>query len=99
MGKIAQNLSNLLFFNHILSKILDYLNLVIISHPNNAYISIIVVKCMAYTTEEVCPKCKGTGRVRDKDGTVHVCYDCLAKGKMDQHEKNPKSAKDFGIKL
>jgi len=54
---------------------------------------------MAYTTEEVCPKCKGTGRVRDKDGTVHVCYDCLAKGKMDQHEKNPKSAKDFGIKL
>ena len=49
--------------------------------------------------EAVCPKCKGTLRVKEKDGSVHVCYDCLAKGKMDQHEKNPKTATDYRIKL
>jgi len=54
---------------------------------------------MVYTTEDVCPKCKGTGRIKEKDGTIHVCYDCLAKGRMDQHEKNPKTAEDFRIKL
>ena len=59
----------------------------------------LAVKYMVYTTEDVCPKCKGTGRIREKDGTVHVCYDCLAKGRMDQHEKNPKSAEDFRMKL
>ncbi|MEK6847796.1 MAG: hypothetical protein AABX50_01575 [Nanoarchaeota archaeon] len=46
-----------------------------------------------------CDKCKGTRRIKEKDGTVHVCYDCLAKGRMDQHEKNPKTAEDFRMKL
>ena len=50
-------------------------------------------------SEAECKKCKGTRRIKDKDGTVHVCYDCLAKGKMDQHDKNPKTAEDYRIKL
>lgn len=46
-----------------------------------------------------CLKCKGTGRVKEPDGTIHICYDCLNKGTMDQHDKNPKSAVDFRMKL
>ncbi len=34
-----------------------------------------------------CPKCKGKGIVKDEKG-VHVCYDCLLKGKLDVHSKN-----------
>ena len=49
--------------------------------------------------ENNCEQCKGTLRVRDKDGTIHVCYKCLSDGKMDQHNKNVKSASDFGLKL
>jgi len=48
---------------------------------------------------ENCPKCKGTGRIREKDGTIHVCYDCLLDGGMDQHNKDLKSAEDLRIKL
>ena len=48
---------------------------------------------------ENCPKCQGTGRVKEKDGTIHVCYDCLQDGGMDQHDKNLKSAEDLRIKL
>lgn len=46
-----------------------------------------------------CPKCKGTGRIKGKDGSISICYDCLQGGYMDQHEKNPKTAEDFRIKL
>jgi hypothetical protein len=46
-----------------------------------------------------CPKCRGEGRVKEKNGLVHVCYDCLQSGYLDQHDKNPKSAKDFRISL
>jgi hypothetical protein len=46
-----------------------------------------------------CPKCKGTGRIKDADGTIHICYDCLTRGNMDQHDKNPKVADDFRMKL
>ncbi len=38
--------------------------------------------------EEKCPKCKGTGMVKEKDGTVHVCWDCLKEGRLDVHSKN-----------
>lgn len=48
---------------------------------------------------EDCPKCKGTGRVKEKNGTIHICYDCLLSGKMDQHDKNVKSAEELRIKL
>jgi len=48
---------------------------------------------------EVCEKCKGTGRVMDKKGTIHTCFDCLLNDKMDQHDKKTKSAEELGIKL
>lgn len=44
----------------------------------------------------VCPKCKGTKRIQQADGTVRPCWDCLMKGDMDQHSKNPK---DSGVKI
>ncbi len=37
--------------------------------------------------DENCQKCKGTGIVKEKDGTIHVCFDCLQKGSLDQHSK------------
>jgi hypothetical protein len=42
-----------------------------------------------------CPKCGGTGTVRDKDGTIHTCFDCLFSDKLDQHG----SPKESGIRL
>jgi len=49
--------------------------------------------------EEVCQKCKGTGRIKEENGSIHTCFDCLSKGKMDQHDKKMKSAEELGIKL
>jgi len=49
--------------------------------------------------EEICQKCKGTGRVKEKDGTIHICYDCLREGKLDQHDKKLKSGEELGIRL
>ena len=43
-----------------------------------------------------CPKCKGTGIVKEKDGSIHTCWDCLNQGDLDQHDKN---LKDSGIKI
>ncbi|MEK6906544.1 MAG: hypothetical protein AABW81_02900 [Nanoarchaeota archaeon] len=37
--------------------------------------------------EEKCPKCNDTGVVKDNSG-VHVCFDCLQKGRLDVHSKN-----------
>lgn len=42
--------------------------------------------------KEICPKCKGSKRIMRKDGTVGPCWDCLAKGEMDQHTKEPKES-------
>ena len=42
-------------------------------------------------TGKDCPKCKGTGMVRDKDGTIHICFDCLNAGVFEQHG-NPKDS-------
>jgi hypothetical protein len=42
-----------------------------------------------------CIKCKGTGLVKEKDGTVHTCYDCLNNDEFNQHG-NPK---DSNIKI
>lgn len=33
-----------------------------------------------------CPKCQGTGIVKDDKG-VHTCWDCLMNGDMDTHSK------------
>jgi len=46
--------------------------------------------------EEVCQKCKGTGIVKEKDGSIHVCWDCLREGRLDVHSKN---VKDSGLKI
>ena len=43
-----------------------------------------------------CPKCKGTKRIQEKDGTIRPCWNCLMKGDMDQHTKTPK---DSGVKI
>ena len=43
-----------------------------------------------------CPKCKGSGHVREKDGSVHTCFDCLLNGSMDQHDEH---LKDSGLKV
>jgi DnaJ-class molecular chaperone len=46
---------------------------------------------------DICPKCHGTGVVKEKDGTIHTCYDCLQRGsRMFEQHGNPK---DSGIKL
>jgi DnaJ-class molecular chaperone len=47
---------------------------------------------MAEETKEECPKCHGTGIVKEKNGTMHTCWDCLKKGKLNVHsEKVPDS--------
>ena len=46
-----------------------------------------------------CPKCKGEGNYKTKEGTITICFDCLNSGSMDQHETKIKEAKDYGIKL
>jgi len=43
----------------------------------------------------ICEKCKGTGIVKEKNGTVHTCFDCLNSGRFEQHGK----PKDVKIKL
>jgi len=54
---------------------------------------------MEIGTKMVCEKCKGTGRIKEKDGTIHICFDCLRNGSMDQHGEKMRDAKDFGIKF
>jgi transcription initiation factor TFIIIB Brf1 subunit/transcription initiation factor TFIIB len=49
--------------------------------------------------EEVCPKCKNTGIVKEPNGEVHTCFDCLFSGRLDQHNKDIKSAEELRIKL
>ncbi len=43
-----------------------------------------------------CPKCKGLGYVKEKNGSVRTCFDCLLAGDMDQHDEN---VKESGIKV
>lgn len=47
--------------------------------------------------KSVCEKCHGTGIVKDKNGTVHTCFDCLNNndGMFDQHGK----PRDSGIRI
>jgi hypothetical protein len=46
-----------------------------------------------------CSKCNNTGKIKEKDGTIHICFDCLQSGRLDQHDKKLKSAEELGIKL
>ncbi|MBI2124654.1 hypothetical protein HYT92_02575 [Candidatus Pacearchaeota archaeon] len=42
--------------------------------------------------KEVCEKCKGTGIVKDANGTCHTCWDCMMAGRLNQHsEKLPET--------
>jgi DnaJ-class molecular chaperone len=50
-------------------------------------------------TSQVCPKCQGKGRIKKKDGTISICFDCLQNGSMDQHDKKVRDASEFGIRL
>jgi hypothetical protein len=43
--------------------------------------------------ENVCPKCKGTGRIKDETG-IHTCFDCLASGKLDNYTKDLKTLEE-----
>jgi DnaJ-class molecular chaperone len=47
-------------------------------------------------TNPNCPKCHGEGFIKEKDGSIHTCWDCLQDGGMDQHSKE---VKDHGIKI
>jgi len=44
-------------------------------------------------TNKNCPKCHGTGMVKEADGSVHTCWECYGKGAMDQHSKEIKESK------
>ena len=39
-----------------------------------------------------CPKCHGRGMIKEANGSVHTCFDCLTSGDMDQHDANLKDA-------
>jgi hypothetical protein len=41
---------------------------------------------------EGCPKCHGTSIVKEADGSIHVCWDCLQEGRLDVHSKDPKES-------
>lgn len=49
----------------------------------NIYILSINNKDTMKTLE--CTKCYGTGIIKEKDGTVHTCFDCLINGRFEQH--------------
>ena len=45
--------------------------------------------------EQECQKCHGTGIVKEKNGDIHTCFDCLNSDKFEQHGQ----PKDSGIRL
>jgi len=40
-----------------------------------------------------CPKCHGTGVVKEKDGSIHTCWDCLQDGSLDVHSTKVSDSK------
>lgn len=46
-----------------------------------------------------CPKCHGKGSVKEANGSVHTCFDCLLDGNMDQHSEKIKDNSELGIKI
>ena len=48
--------------------------------------------------DTLCPKCKGTFQIKEENRSVHICYDCLRNGKMDQYEKIPNEAKNSSLR-
>lgn len=43
---------------------------------------------------DVCKRCFGKGIIKEKDGTVHTCFECLLNDRFEQHG-NPR---DTGIR-
>jgi len=43
---------------------------------------------MDFVNRSVCPDCKNTGMIKEKDGTCHTCWKCLAEGRLDCHSEN-----------
>jgi len=42
--------------------------------------------------KEKCLKCQGKGYLKEANGQVHTCFDCLASGRLDVHsDKLPES--------
>jgi DnaJ-class molecular chaperone len=46
--------------------------------------------------KDICQKCNGKGQIKEADGTIHTCWDCLGSGEFDQHSK---TVKDSGIQI
>ncbi|PIN90004.1 hypothetical protein COU57_04800 [Candidatus Pacearchaeota archaeon CG10_big_fil_rev_8_21_14_0_10_32_14] len=44
----------------------------------------------------ICKKCNDTGIVKESNGSVHVCFDCLNAGRLDVHTKDLKKS---GVKI
>lgn len=47
--------------------------------------------------EERCEKCKGTGIVKEADGSIHTCWDCLMAGRMNAHSSDVKNFKEIKV--
>lgn len=43
-----------------------------------------------------CPRCKGKGVIKEADGSIRVCPECLKRGHLDQHSRD---VKDSRIKI
>ena len=43
-----------------------------------------------------CPKCHGTGTIKEKDGTIHTCFNCLQNSDVFEQHGQPK---DSSIRL
>ena len=39
-------------------------------------------------SEPICKKCNDTGKVTEKNGQIHTCWECLQSGRLDNHSKN-----------
>lgn len=46
--------------------------------------------------KKICEKCNGTGKVHEKGGATHTCWDCLMAGRLDAHQTE---VRDSGIKI
>jgi len=44
-----------------------------------------------------CPKCHGTGVVKEASGQIHTCWDCLNSGSMDTHSKEVSEFKQIKV--
>lgn len=50
------------------------------------------------SNDKVCKKCHGTGIVKEGNGAIHTCWDCMQEGKLDQHsEKLPDNSNRFKL--